>query len=103
MSVTANTVVIDNVPQDAYQFARQLEAIQPQSLPYDGKQNVLFNKGRYFETSVYNQEQKEEIANLTGLEIQHSNMFVASWKHLEDFVIACNIIGKRVSIDVDWI
>jgi hypothetical protein len=30
-------------------------------------------------------------------------MIVGSWLKLEDFVIAMNICGYRVNIDIDWI
>lgn len=105
MSITANTLTEihcgNSQPKDPWKFGMDIQCSQPTNLL--GRHTILFNKGRYFETSIYNKETLEQVSELTGLKPQYTNMIVGSWKNLEDFVIAMNIIGIYVSINIDWI
>lgn len=112
MSLTSTVVTEQHgtltVPKDPYKFAKDIQYSQPSSTGFwRTKHKILFNKGRYFETSFggYESEAKvlEQLCALTGFIPQFTNMIVQSWKDLEDFVIAMNIIGIYVEIEVDWI
>jgi hypothetical protein len=104
MSITSACRLDNNGrPEQPWEFARALEASQPTTLKHYYNHKVLFNKGRYFETSVYESELRNKISELSGIPISYNTMFVGNWSNLEDFVIAMNICGYRVSIDVDWI
>lgn len=107
MKNITNTIETENhcgliVPKDAYSFGRTIEYNQNES-SYNGIQDVLFNKGRYFETSIYNKEILKEVSELTQIPIQFNNMICASWTKLEDLVIAMNCLGVKVNIDINWI
>ena len=105
MSFTAEVITEPHgnltVPKDPCKFGRSIEYSQPRGL--EGRHKILFNKGRYFETSFYNKELLDALVELTGFKVQYNNMIVQSWKDMEDFVIAMNILGYRVEIDIDWI
>lgn len=103
MSFTANCL-LDNraYPVDPFKFGKDVQYSQDR-INLEGRHKVLFNKGRYFETSIYNKDLLINIATLVGVPILHGNMIVASWKNLEDFVIAMNIYGYYVEIEIDWI
>ncbi len=88
-------------PKDPYNFARSIECRQEQNLPYI--HTILFNKGRYFETSIYNKQHLIEISELITSPIQYNNMIVDTWRKLEDFVIAMNCLGYYVKIQIEWI
>lgn len=110
MSITANTPIDPKdqpsgiqLPDDPYQFAKAIQYSQPRRSTLPGEHTILFNKGRYFETSIYTPQLLQGICELTGFKPQHTNMIVQSWKDLEDFVIAMNILGIYVDITVDWI
>lgn len=91
------------VPADPYKFAKTIQYSQPARQKLTGEHIILFNKGRYFETSIYGTQMLEELCELTGFKPQYGNMIVQPWKDLEDFVIAMNILGIYVDITVDWI
>ncbi len=93
----------NSIPKDAWSFGKAIENNQDYSKLNNGRHNILFNKGRYFETSIYNKDILNEISTLTGIPIQYNNMIVANWKKMEDFVIAMNCLGILVSITIDWI
>ena len=102
-NITAQTAVDKyNQPESPYKFATSIESAQDADY-HDPQISILFNKGRYFETSVYGKDIIKELSDLTGIEVQYHNMFVASWRKLEDFVDACNACGYRCVINVDWI
>ena len=103
MSITANTPLDANQkPENPWKFGTDIQYSQPREL-LQSNHSILFNKGRYFETSIYDKAVLNEISSLTGLEIQYNNMIVASWKDMEDFVIAMNILGFYVKITIDYI
>ncbi len=101
--ILTNSIELDenNRPKNAWVFAQILE--QKQELKTGKPLNILFNKGRYFETSVYDQKLIEELSKLSDISISYDTMIVESWKKLEDFVIALNILGYTAKIRVDWI
>jgi hypothetical protein len=113
MSITAQVLTEQHgtltIPADPYKFAKAIQYSQPkrsemlECLAAVGEHTILFNKGRYFETSIYNPQLLESICSLTNFKPCHTNMIVQSWKDLEDFVIAMNILGIYVYITVDWI
>lgn len=90
-------------PKDPWKFAKAVESSQEWRTLGQASHRILFNKGRYFETSIYNKEIINEVSDLTKIPITHNNMLVASWKKLEDFVIAMNCLGIYVSITIDYI
>lgn len=92
------------VPKDPWSFAKSVENAQC----YDELKgamihSILFNKGRYFETSMYDQSLLNEVSKLINSPIKYNNMIVDSWKKLEDFVIAMNCLNVIVRINIDWI
>lgn len=89
------------VPKDPWDFARQIEATQYGEELTSGETTILFNKGRYFEAFVYG-SLLDEVAELTSIPVEY-NMLCASWRKLEDFVVAMNCFGIRVVIKVDWV
>lgn len=101
------TVKLDErgFPEDPYQFGKNIQWAQDSHIRqyHERKHNVLFNKGRYFETSIYNLKILEEVSSLTDIAIQHNTMIVASWEKLEDFVVAMNCLNIYVEIEIDWI
>jgi hypothetical protein len=91
-------------PVDPYTFGLNIQHSQPRELAMKGgRHGVLFNKGRYFETTVYDPELRNKVVNLSGAKVEFGNMVVDKWDKLEDFVIAMNIEGYYVKIDIDWI
>jgi hypothetical protein len=106
MSETANCITEEHCgfkqPKDPWNFAKAIEYKQDSKL-LNGRHNILFNKGRYFETSIYNKDVLNKISELTNIPIKYNNMIVGSWKQLEDFVIGMNILGIYVDITIDWI
>lgn len=110
MSITSKTPLGDapsgvNVPADPYNFGKAIQYSQPSRYKYDykGEHTILFNKGRYFETTIGNPQLLKSICELTGFKPQYTNMIVQSWRDMEDFVIAMNILGIYVEITIDWI
>jgi hypothetical protein len=104
MNTITNLVELDERgnPANPYKFARDIQSNQNES-SYDTETYVLFNKGRYFETSNFNKDLLKQMSELSGIPIAHNCMFVARWDKLEDFVITCNCFGIYVSISVDWV
>lgn len=103
MSITA-TMLTDahgnlTIPKDPYKFAKDIECTQDSHGQHE-KHMILFNKGRYFETTIRNKELLENVSRLSGIAISYNNMIVGSWTEMEDFVIAMNIYGYYVIIDV---
>lgn len=90
-------------PENAYLFSKSIEYSQPSKNTLWGEQSVLFNKGRYFECSVYPSHILKQVSELIGIPIEYTNMIVGTWDKLEDFVIAMNILGIYVKITIDWI
>jgi D-serine deaminase-like pyridoxal phosphate-dependent protein len=107
MSITANTpleVCNDRTsPKDPYNFGKAIQYSQPRRSTMNGEHHILFNKGRYFETTICNAQLLHDLYELTGFEPQHTCMICQSWRDMEDFVIAMNILGYYVEIDIDWI
>lgn len=69
-------------------------------------QDVLFNKGRYFELSIYGSQNKDllrSMAQATGVKVQYNNMLVGGRNKLERLVKAFNKRGIYVNINLDWI
>ena len=96
-------------PKDPFGFAASIILSQAQEInPFQRDQDeyvcsVLFNKGRYFETSIDDPKILKEVSELIDSPIKYRNMIVDSWRKLEDFVIAMNCLGIYVSIHTDWI
>lgn len=107
MSITSTTFTQSHgtlaVPADPYKFAKAIQYSQPSPYTMKGDHTILFNKGRYFETTIGNPQILHALCALTGFKAVHGNMIVQSWKDLEDFVIAMNILGIYVDITIDWI
>lgn len=105
-SITETIELKENIgvlqPKDPYSFAKNIEANQEYN-NLDTRHTILFNKNRYFETTIYNKEVLKEISELTGIPIIYNNIIVAPWYKLEDFVISMNCLGILVKIDIDWI
>ena len=89
-------------PKDPYRFGKTIEFNQNEKY-YCDTVTVLFNKGKYFETSIPNTEVLKSVSELIEIPIQFSNMIVGSWKKLEDFVIAMNCFNVYVKINIDWV
>lgn len=89
-------------PKDPYKFANEIQYAQERKLT-NSTHKILFNKGRYFETSFYDKNICEEVSELIQSPIQYNDMIVASWRKLEDFVIAMNCLEVYVIINIDWI
>ncbi len=91
-------------PKEPWEFAKAIQRSQSGLLPLDSPTfTFLFNKGRYFESSFYNQELLNEVSDLTGLKIEYNNMICGNWKYLETFVFALNVCGFYAFINIDWI
>lgn len=109
MSITSTAILETSsgrtIPKETYKFGKAIQYSQPARYRYNykGEHRILFNKGRYFETSIYNVELLNAICELTGFKPEFNNMIVQSWRDMEDFVIAMNILGIYVEIDIDWI
>lgn len=99
-----NKVELDkfNTPKDPWKFAREIESSQGRSNDYKSNHSILFNKGRYFETTLYSKKLTASIAQAIKVKTQYG-MVVASWKHLESFVKAMNKRGYYIKINIDWI
>ena len=80
---------------------KQFEIIDP--LGNNETIKVLFNKGRYFEMSLYNKKLCNSMAQAIKCKIQYNNMLVGPKSKLEALVKAFNKRGFYVNIDVDWI
>lgn len=108
MSITSLCITEEHCgntqPKDAWRFGKDIQHSQSREITLTGgRHTVLFNKGRYFETSFYDKKLMNEVAKLSDCKIEFNNMIVGSWKKLEDFVIAMNISGYYVDINIDWI
>lgn len=90
------------VPKDPWKFAKTVQN-QQDSKNLTHNHSILFNKGQYFETSLYEANTLKEISELTNIPIKYNNMIIGSWKQLEDFVIAMNCLNYYVHINIDWI
>jgi len=64
---------------------------------------VLFNKGRYFEMSVFDNKLRTSISKAIKSKVQHRNMLVDSKIKLESLIKAFNKRGYYVDINLDWI
>lgn len=103
MSITSTALLDERGnPLDPWAFGMSIQSSQT-DVPYDNTHHILFNKGRYFETDVHPKELRDEVSEMCGIPVQYNTMIVGSWKQMEDFVIAMNIKGIRVKIDIDWI
>lgn len=104
MTPVTDKVELDThgLPVDPWGFAKAIESNQEYNA-FERRQTILFNKGRYFEGSVYDQEVREQVSELTGLKVEYSNMLCGSWKKLEEYVLAMNCMNFYVHINVDWI
>jgi hypothetical protein len=91
------------VPIDPWAFAKAIERNQSDKNRCWEYHTILFNKGRYFETTIRNNKILNEVSELIKSPVQYNNMIVDNWKKLEDFVIAMNCLGIYVLITVDWI
>jgi hypothetical protein len=106
-SITSSTkttrVFNKDIPNDPWMFASDIQALQDINILHNGYHHVLYNKGRYFETTISDRKVLNEVSELIKSPVQHDNMIVDSWTKLEDFVIAMNCLGIYVSIKTDWI
>lgn len=89
-------------PKDPWSFAKEIERNQDRNNCWT-THKILFNKGRYFETSIYDKKILTEVSELIESPIQFDNMIVDNWRKMEDFVIAMNCMGVYVKIEIDWI
>lgn len=86
--------------ENAYIFAKKIENSQEN---HEYRHNILFNKGRYFETTILNSDILKQVSELTQLPIQYGNMIIGNADRLQDFVTAMNCFNISVKINVDWI
>jgi len=90
--------------QETFAFVEQINQQQrDRNLERHNNVSVLFNKGRYFEMSVYNKPTRSSIAQAIKCKVQYSNMLVGPKTKLEALVKAFNKKGVYVVIKVDWI
>ena len=89
-------------PKDPWDFAKTIERTQTVESTTDGI-SLLFNKGRYFEMSVYDHKLLVSISKAVKIKIECRNMLCGSWRKLEAPVRAFNKRGVYVRIDVDWV
>lgn len=89
-----------SVPEDPWNFAKAIEASQEYGA-HKHRIEILFNKGRYFE-STPSLLIRDEVAALINVKVEY-NMVCASWRKLEEFVMAMNCLDTYVHIKVDWI
>ena len=82
-------------------FRDELIKMQPNDL--NNSHTILFNKGRYFETTLPNQALRVSIAKAIKCKLQYKTMTIGSWKKLESFIKAMNKRGYYVYISLDWI
>jgi len=90
------------VPKDAWRFGKAIEAAQDYS-KLEGRHTILYNKGRYFETSIHDHKLLVSISKAIKSKIQYKTMIADSWRKLEAFVKAMNKRGYYVAITIDWI
>lgn len=105
-SITSKLVLEEHCglhqPKDPWAFATAVQASQKNRTSSD-IHTILFNKGRYFETTIYNSKIRQEVSELIQSPVKYDSMIVDSWRKLEDFVIAMNCLGIHVIINIDWI
>jgi len=89
-------------PKNPYKFVSLLENLQ-KTHTNSTYHRVLFNKGRYFETTIMDKVLRSSIACAIKSKIKHNTMIVDSWRKLEAFVKAMNKRGYYVHIKIDWI
>jgi len=90
----------NEIPRDPFGFASQVQQAQKLSNPTE-KINILFNKGRYFETNPLLKRTQDYLES-QGIKIQY-DAAVDSWKKLEKFVHLMNSLNIYVNINIDWI
>lgn len=90
-----------NVPKDPWKLGKDIQYSQPHSL--NNNHTILFNKGRYFETSIYDKKLRASIAQAIKSKVKYNTMIVDSWRKLEAFVKAMNKRDYYINIDIDWI
>lgn len=91
---------------ETFEFVKQINKKQFEIIDPLGDNEtikVLFNKGRYFEMSVYNKELRNSMAQAIKSKVQYNNMLVGPKSKLEALVKAFNKRGYYVNIDIDWI
>ena len=94
--------------QETFKFVGDINKEQFKIIDCLGRDNhqnisVLFNKGRYFEMSIYNKDLLISISKAIKCKIQYNNMLVGSKDKLEALVKAFNKRNYYVNINVDWI
>ena len=65
--------------------------------------SVLFNKGRYFETSVYDKDLIRSMSKAVKVKIQYDSMLMGNPSKLSSLVKAFNKRGIHVNLTLDWI
>jgi hypothetical protein len=69
MSFTSDCPLDDRkCPKDPFKFGRDIE--HSQSYDLHGSHKILFNKGRYFETSIYDKDLREQVSKLAEIPIK---------------------------------
>jgi hypothetical protein len=97
------TSIIDS-SQETFKFVEDINKVQrTNNIDRYNSVSVLFNKGRYFEMSVYNKKIRSSIAQAIKCKVQHNTMIVGPKNKLEALVAAFNKRGIFVTINVDWI
>lgn len=90
-------------PKDPWKFAKDIEVSQPTSLISNRSHTILFNKGRYFETTIIDKSLRASISQAIKSKIKYNTMITDSWKKLEAFVKAMNKRNIYIHINIDWI
>ena len=65
--------------------------------------HILFNKGKYFETSIYDRALLVSLSKAAKIKIEFNYMLVGTAEELVRLVKAFNKRGHYVQIKQDWI
>jgi len=108
MSITKAVKTEDHlgnqVPVNPWKLGMDIQCSQDTALIRTGEiHTVLFNKGRYFETTIHDANLRRYIAQAIKSKIKYKTMIVDSWRKLEAFVKAMNNKGYYIKINIDWI
>lgn len=94
--------------RDAYKLVEEINKKQFEIIDCLGKDNhshitVLFNKGRYFEMSIYDTKLRASIAQAIKCKVEFGNMICGPKSKLEALSKAFNKRNYFLKINVDWI
>ena len=91
------------IPTDPIEVARLIAKIQLESkVSHSNVVFILFNKGRYFETSIHSHSLLVSLSKAIKVKIQFNNMLAGSPTKLVALVKALNKRGYYASVKLDW-